>query len=407
MLNETKNSNQSLPVIPKKSKKWLWIIIIFIIIAIGLAYYFLIFNKKDNNKNTDTSKTATNQPVTIPEKVLSNKFGWLGGGAEDDGTAISESGGAWVRPHPGAFVWDMMQNKKADAIDFDDADTEISNYQSNNLGILATLWPFADWDQENLANAADCKVSNNDEFLPKNDKKGRGAYLPQYRCNPSDWSAYGEWVKAVVERYDGDGNGDMQGLKMPVKYWEVMNEPDLQYQSNLPAGETDRLNFYKQGPAEYATLLVETSKAIRSADPEAKILIAGAAGADSRMLNFYREVLKNNSTLIAFDIGNIHCISNDRGTNDFNVIAYKNMLLGEFNITKPIWVTEAEAMYGTTGEMNYLSTKKSTEGAIAAGAERIFFTRYTFDDFRTDMSQKGDVGTYPSAEKYRTIINQY
>lgn len=391
----------------KKSKKWLWIIIILVLILIGLSLYFLAFNKPDKNEDLNTTKTTTDQPVAIPDKVLSNKFGWLGGGAEDDGVAISESGGAWVRPHPGAFVWDMMQNKKADAIDFDDADTEISNYQSNNLGILATLWPFADWDQENLANAADCKVSNNDEFLPKNDKKGRGAYLPQYRCNPSDWSAYGEWVKAVVERYDGDGNGDMQGLKIPVKYWEVMNEPDLQYQSNLPAGETDRLNFYKQGPAEYAKLLIETSKAIRLADPEAKILIAGAAGADSRMLSFYQDVFKNAEALSAFDIGNIHCISNDQRTSDFNVEPYKTMLEKAGITGKPIWVTEAEAMYGTTGEANYSSTKKSTEGAIAAGAERIFFTRYNFDDSRTDMSKKTGPSTYPSAEKYQEIIKEF
>ncbi|MCL5410282.1 MAG: glycosyl hydrolase [Patescibacteria group bacterium] len=388
---------------PKKSKKWLWIVIVLILAVVGLVYYFLIFSKQDNNKNSDTSKTTNGQPVTIPEKVLNNKFGFLGGGAEDDGSTISESGAAWVRPHPGAFLWDAMQKGGSEEINFENTDTEISNYQKNNLGILATLWPFADWDQKNLANAADCRVSSNDEFLPKNDKKGRGAYLPQYRCNPSDWTAYGEWVKAVVERYDGDGNGDIQGLKMPVKYWEVMNEPDLQYQSNLPAGETDRLTFYKQGPAEYAKLLIETSKAIRSADPEAKILIAGAAGADSRMLSFYQEVFKNVEVSSAFDIGNVHCISNDRETSDFNVVAYKN-ILEKSGITKPIWVTEAEAMYGTTGEANYLSTKKSTEGAIAAGAVRIFFTRYTFDDFRSDMSKKTGPSTYPSAEKYKEMI---
>jgi len=402
---------------PKKSGAWIWAILGIAVLS-AIILFFLrgdedtwIKDKYGNwikHGNPSEQSPDSSSPLTIPDKIMKNKFGFLGGGENDKGDMITESGAAWVRPHPGAFVWDMVQKSSSGEIDFTLTDEEITNYQKNNLGILVTLWPFADWDQKNLTDAASCKVADNDEFLPENDKKGRGSYLPQYRCNPSDWIAYQKFIEAVVERYDGDGTDDMPGLKMPVKYWEVMNEPDLQYQNNMTAiSETSSLNFYKQGPSEYGQLLIKTSEAIRLADGGSKVLIAGAAGADSRMLNFYREVLKNNNTLTAFDIGNIHCISNDRGTNDFNVNAYKNMLLGEFNITKPIWVTEAEAMYGTTGEANYLSTKKSTEGAITVGAERIFYTRYTFDDFRTDMSQKTEASVYPNAKKYKEIIEGY
>jgi hypothetical protein len=389
-----------------KNLVWLWVslgVLIVLIIAGGLYWRF-----SASKKSSETSSfTSNNQPVTIPRKVLANKFGWLGGGAGDEGATISDSGGAWVRPHPGAFVWDMMQ-KEGENIDFSLSDQEIKNYQKNNLGILVTLWPFADWDQQKLANAAACAVSDNDEFLPKNDQKGRGSYLPKYRCNPNDWEAYTKWVTALVERYDGDGKDDMPGLIIPVKYWEVMNEPDLNYQSNLPASESSRLNFYKQGPSEYATLLVNTYKAIKAADPESKVLIAGAAGGDTRMLNFYRAVFSSAEAKTAFDIGNVHCISNDQQTHDFNVAVYKKML-AEFNITKPIWVTEAEAFYreNKTAEQNYQSTKTAVANAIAAGAERIFFTRYTFDDFRTDMSQKTESGNYPSSEKYKEIIESY
>jgi hypothetical protein len=84
-------------------------------------------------------------------------------------------------------------------------------------------------------------------------------------------------------------------------------------------------------------------------------------------------------------------------------------MLAEFNIEKPIWVTEAEAFYreNKTAEQNYQSTKTAVANAIAAGAERIFFTRYTFDDFPTDMSEKTAAGHYPSAEKYREMIESY
>jgi len=240
--------------------------------------------------------------------------------------------------------------------------------------------------------------------LPQNDKKERGDYLPWHRCNPIDWASYEKWVAAIVERYDGDGQNDMPGLKIPIKYWEVMNEPDL-------AGglEGSRLSFYKQDASAYAELLIKTAKAIRAIDPDAKILIAGAAGADDRFLNFYKTVFADPEAAAAFDIGNIHCISNERGTHDFNVAAYKK-ILKNFNLEKPVWVTEAEAFNGDTAQENYALTKQSVAGAIAAGAEKIFFTRFNFDDFRTDMSVKNEVSEQSvkdSEQKYRAITEEY
>ncbi len=391
---------QEMPERPKKT--WSWVLIaLAIIIASGLALYYFVLNKPAEKKKTIQS-AGTGETVFISQKVLDNKFGFLGGGSEDDGSLIAENGAAWVRPHPGYFVWDMMQKDAGAAIDFEDTDDLVENMQGTELGMLATIWPFADWDQQKSINAANCKVSSNDEFLHKNDKKGRGAYLPEYRCKPVDWTAYQNWVMQIIERYDGDGVDDMPGLKIPVKYWEVMNEPDL----TSPPQDSGRLDFWKGNAADYAELLVKTSANIRIADSSAKVLIAGAAGGDEQFLNFYREVLKNKETLTAFDIGNVHCISNDREKNDFNVGAYKYML-AEFNISKPVWVTEAEAMYGSSGEENYQSTKTSTAGAIAAGAERIFFTRYGFDDTRTDMSQKNASGTYPSSQKYLELIESF
>lgn len=190
---------------------------------------------------------------------------------------------------------------------------------------------------------------------------------------------------------------------------EVLNEPDLQYKSDRPYGEADHSTFYRQGPAEYAQLLIETSKAIRLADPGAKILIAAPAGADERALSFFREVFKNKATLDAFDIANIHCIDNDQETHDFNVGPYKKMLASVGITNKPIWVTEASAKYSmTSAEANFQTTKTSVTNAISAGAERIFFTSGEFDDFRTDLSQMGSSdGTYKNEEKFRELIDSF
>jgi hypothetical protein len=390
---------------------WVWVVSIGIVILAlgGTLLYLFVWRTPREADNTTTSDQKTSPTLTIPQKVLDNKFGFLGGGiGETEG--ITERGAAWIRPHPGPFVWDMMQESEEAEIDFELADEVVSAHDKAGLGTLATLWPFADWDQLNLANSPACKVSDNDEFLPTNDIKGRGVYLPHYRCNPSDWTAYEAWVQAIVERYDGDGVNDMPGLEIPIKHWEVMNEPDLTYQSDLPQDELSRLNFYKQGPAEYATLLQHTYNAIKTADPDSYVVIAGAAGGNDQFLAFYEEVF--NSMADAenyFDIGNVHCISNDRETRDYNVGVYKQML-SMAGIDKPIWVTEAEAFYGATAEENYQNTLTSTQGAITAGAQRIFYTRYLFEDTRKDMSQmlepSKEVET-DSQEKYITITDLF
>lgn len=356
-----------------------FIVIIVLVLLAGGGYF--IYKTYFVKKPTAESQPSTsNLPLTIPQDILENKFGFLGGGPESSGI-IQSTGAAWIRPHPGLFLWDSMQKDANSEVSFTHTDREVKEIQENQLGALVTLWPFADWDQKMRTDAEQCRVSDNDEFLPKNDIKDRGDYLPQYRCNPKNWDKYQTWVKTVVERYDGDGISDMPGLKIPIKYWEVMNEPDL----TSPAGE-DRLDFYKEDGAAYAEILIKTSMVIRQADPNAQILIAGAAGGNPTFLNFYRGIFKNKDTYTAFDIANVHCISNDTG-NDFNVSSYKNMLQ-EFGIDKPIWVTEAENMTGKTLSENAELTKTSTQGAISAGAKKIFYTRYNFNDFRKNMSEK-------------------
>lgn len=302
-------------------------------------------------------------------RLQKNKFGLLSAGS-DDYVMIKKYGAAWVRPHPGPFLWDAIQKSKTGGYTFTNTDNIVKKYHQQNIAILATIFPFADWDQKSRSDFAKCKVSDWDEFLPKNDIKGRDSYLPQYRCNPKDWNAYTQWVKAVVERYDGDGVNDMSGLTQPIKYWEVMNEPDLD------GGE--RLDFYKEDATAYAELLIRTAQAIRAADSSAKILIAGAAGGDSRFLNFYRQVFQNENTLTAFDIGNVRSISNDEYQN-FNVAPYKK-LLAEFKLSKPIWVTEAEAIVSKDDQTNRSQTIASGKQALQLGAEKIFFTRYEYAD---------------------------
>ena len=124
-------------------------------------------------------------------------------------------GVTWHRPHPGPFNWGSIENSPG-VFDWDEADFEVIHSQYYGFNIIATIWPFADWDQE-VCN--DALSSSQTQMFSE---------LGSYRNKPCDMTAYKNFVKSLVERYDGDGVDDMPDLVVPIKYWEVSNEPSMQ-----------------------------------------------------------------------------------------------------------------------------------------------------------------------------------
>jgi len=81
---------------------------------------------------------------------------------------------------------------------------------------------------------------------------------------PKDKDAWQTFVRRFVERYDGDGNEDISGLQRPVNYWGI---------------EVEFPRIWRESPKKYRDYLRITSEAIREANPNAVITIAGLAGA--------------------------------------------------------------------------------------------------------------------------------
>jgi len=89
--------------------------------------------------------------------------------------------------------------------------------------------------------------------------------IDEGRCLPGSWlpvdeAKYVAFVKATVERYDGDGVDDMPGVANPIKYWQVGNEPNNQQRSG------------------FAQLQRITYQAIKEVCPDCTVLIGGVAG---------------------------------------------------------------------------------------------------------------------------------
>jgi hypothetical protein len=366
--------------------KKLLIIIIPIFILVILAGLFVVFK----NKKIQTD----------------GKFGFLRNVSDIDQEKIEETGATWLRPNFGYFVWGAMQKDENASIDFSKTDEVIYNAQKHGLHLLITLFPFADWDQKTSGER--CKVSANDEMLPRKKGDFETEGLTYYRCNPNNWMAYEKWLTAVVERYDGDGKEDMPGLETPIHYYEIGNEPDL---TKDPRGEGGMV-FYLDSPEHYAELLQKSYTTIKAADNKTQVLIAGAAGVQPEFQKFWERVFSTPKIADFFDIANIHCISapNQDGensvsisANDLNVSSYKK-LLSNYKIIKPIWVTEAENIQGNDVQANVKRLDASVANALKNGAEKIFFTGASFSN---DPFKYTSEILIKDKAYYRNIIEEY
>ncbi len=220
--------------------------------------------------------------------------------------------GQWVRPHPGPFIWNHIENKKGNFF-WDDVDQYVVYAQEHNQTILATIWPHTDWDQKS------CKR--------KKAKSPFGKRFTKYLSKPCSMDDYKNFLTKLVDRYDGDGSNDMPGLTKPIKYWDVMNEPEFKM-------------FFKGSKEDFVEIFNFSSKVIKEKQPDAVIVMAGAAGMFPKNKKYWKSVLPEIKD--HFDIANIHHISGPDGQCDKELwVDEFAELLKSVDVDKPIWLTEA------------------------------------------------------------------
>ncbi|HEC31453.1 MAG TPA: hypothetical protein ENI41_03070 [Deltaproteobacteria bacterium] len=258
----------------------------------------------------------------------------------------------WQRPHAGPFIWDEIEPEPGQ-FDWVYADEVVKESQNHDINILATLWPFAEWDQ-----------SSCHQKLPAEKTEDFGK-LGEYRQKPCNMQAYKNFVKKVVERYDGDGFEDMPELKYPIKYWEVSNEPSMQ----------EDLVFFKGTPEDYFEILKTTYQAVKEADPDAKVVQGGMAGLGDEERVFWQAVLDLGGGKY-FDIANIHYVGVTPEA--FDVPELKEFL-EKNGLNKPFWITELQYSAMALGEDRLSEDEwakfmiKNFVQAFNTGADKIFY----------------------------------
>tara|TARA_B110001454_G_scaffold213934_1_gene232919 strand:+ start:131 stop:1135 length:1005 start_codon:yes stop_codon:yes gene_type:complete len=239
-----------------------------------------------------------------------------------------------VRPHPGPFVWEMIEPEEGSFF-WKEADRYVQYSQDHNQIIIATIWPYTKWDQKSC-----------------NRKKSQspfGGHFPNRLGKPCSMEKYLFFLSLVVDRYDGDGNNDMPGLTNPILHWEIMNEPEFKM-------------FFSGKEDEFVEIFIESSKLIKAKQKDAVIIMAGAAGMHPDSKRFWSSALPKIENY--FDIANIHHITGPEGGCDKEMwVDEFSKLLNSKNINKPIWVTEA-----MTGKCEAIDTYIN---AFLSGAEVI------------------------------------
>ena len=97
------------------------------------------------------------------------------------------------------------------------------------------------------------------------------AEYPNGPINAENYDDFAEFVGAMVERYDGDGQDDMPGSPV-INHWEFYNEPD--------AGNGDvreHSSYWGSFGSDYAHMLSVAYAAARAADSNAQIVFGGLA----------------------------------------------------------------------------------------------------------------------------------
>lgn len=131
--------------------------------------------------------------------------------------------------------WGAMQSGPSAPVDFRRLDAYVREFQGAGTGeIVICLRSASEWGSQQAGKLRSTNIAPKPEFA----------------------GLYEKWVAAVVERYDGDGNRDMPGLRRPVRLYEIGSElssyepePVEQYLAMLSRAWISRRACPRRGPA--------------------------------------------------------------------------------------------------------------------------------------------------------------
>jgi hypothetical protein len=155
----------------------------------------------------------------------------------------------------------------------------------------------------------------------------------------ADEQAWGDFLKAAVARYGPGGSYwadkyrqqfGASATTLPVQSWQIWNEPNLK-------------RFWAPAPSArgYATLLRISHDAIKSRDPQARIVLAGLfSRGDVTAPTFLSNLYGIAGTRGDFDAAALHPYGCDLDQTRNAINAFRAAMTGHADGATPLWLTE-------------------------------------------------------------------
>jgi hypothetical protein len=139
---------------------------------------------------------------------------------------------------------------------------------------------------------------------------------------PTEWQNF---LKAVVERYNGDGVNDLNGF-VNAKYWQIGNEIG------------GILNSYSL--TEYAQIVALSESAIHSVDPTAKICLVASTQASTPDVFLVNTIIELSNLGVQFDVIDVHHWGNSINYKMTALPLYRTVLNNNGYTNVEIWSCE-------------------------------------------------------------------
>jgi len=227
----------------------IWLILGLILGLLTILFTVEASVAKNSAETTAPTNTDIYLPVTVKHYPWVTTYGAQVRNLTDPGitSLAQESGLNWVRID--AFNWSKIepQNTNSSGYNWNVVDeVTLKAASENGMNVIAVIRGTPDWAQK----------------------------VPPYICGPVSETAlpdFAEFVSDVVKRYSIPPYN--------IKHWELGNEPDIVYSPELGFDSVfgcwgDASQAY-YGGLYYGEMLNVVYPAVKSADPDAKVLIGG------------------------------------------------------------------------------------------------------------------------------------
>jgi putative glycosyl hydrolase len=167
---------------------------------------------------------------------------------------------------------------------------------------------------------------------------GSGA-LNQAPTGTADKQAWRDFLKAAVARYGPGGSYwgapyhqkyGSSATPLPVQSWQIWNEPNLK-------------RFWAPSPSsqQYARLVEISHDAIKSQDPQARIVLAGLfSDGDVKAGDFLRNLYQIPGTKGDFDAAALHPYGCNRDQTRQRIVNFRAVMTNHADGGTPLWLTE-------------------------------------------------------------------